>query len=408
MRSLAVQALTRGHRLSASILAFPQDDPTRAKMAPARQPKLGNRKYQLKQQTIRSMCFMPKAGVQYQLADSPLHERTHPSRLVQAAEAVSFFTDLGTVGRNDPDDVKRQANADQLGRVGATTVQVWTDASVTGDAEDQHAAAGGAFIAYDVLGNEVAALSGMMKPSKWSCSYSAERPTLLAALRAATSAQHVESMAFFTDSLSTVKALQRGPLAVRGEELQEIWYQLTLLHERGTKLSLAFVFSHCGTTRNEAVDRRADAARVQRCPEMPTWTPDAARARMVVHRRQYDEDCFPEVNGRTFRGKYCRKPTKPKTLQIFRSHYRLLLQLRVGVSRRLGGWRHETTDPCPQCHGLHMTRGGGAVEHLFQCTATAALQLRARHGVTSTVDLWNAPERAARYAAEFIRSAVAG
>ena len=95
------------------------------------------------------------------------------------------------------------------------------------------------------------------------CSYRAEALTIEAALidilRPLSLAQHRKR--FFgrrylvvTDSQSVIRALQTGPLSQTGDTENRIWVLLMRLANLGAWVTLQFVYSHCGVTRNEAVD----------------------------------------------------------------------------------------------------------------------------------------------------------
>ena len=132
------------------------------------------------------------------------------------------------------------------------------------------------------------------------CSYRAEALTIEAALidilRPLSLAQHRKR--FFgrrylvvTDSQSVIRALQTGPLSQTGDTENRIWVLLMRLADLGVWVTLQFVYSHCGVTRNEAVDVAAKAAVAQPHPGLdttPVWLTDLSRrvkARIRMQRK---------------------------------------------------------------------------------------------------------------------------
>ncbi|KEG05642.1 Tbingi protein, partial [Trypanosoma grayi] len=77
----------------------------------------------------------------------------------------------------------------------------------------------------------------------------------------------------FTDSLSLLMALQKGPLTVTDPILRILWNLLLDMQHRKARIRLQFIFGHCGVKKNEARDKKAKA--VFDIPQFEdTWIPD--------------------------------------------------------------------------------------------------------------------------------------
>eukprot|EP00760_Papus_ankaliazontas_P039752 PhM_4_TR9771/c2_g1_i1/m.38534 len=80
-----------------------------------------------------------------------------------------------------------------------------------------------------------------------------------------------------TDSMSTLAALESGPIDQHEPICVDIWRTLVQLADLGVHMRLQFVYSHCGVPRNEAADAAAKAARGHGEAQTSSWWRDAAR-----------------------------------------------------------------------------------------------------------------------------------
>lgn len=328
---------------------------------------------------------------------------THPADLGEVFLRTSFIMDLKGLKRDSPDEEKK-AFGDAVVASLPEGLNCFSDASVFQPTVNDPVRRSGIATVFFRTPISIQHLT----LGKYACSYSGERLGVVAALRLALE-KVVEwnlpnrHLNIVTDSLSVLQALATGPWrAAHGQE-QEIWTLLSqLLSQHGVTVTFAFVFSHCGVTGNEIVDREADvAAADKKLPPSPAWPKDIFRDPVSAAKGQWDEEVLKKS---TLRGKFYQKPThSPKYIRGLNScSNSLLMQLRVGVCARLGGWRHETKDPCPMCKEVVLARGGVAIIHLFSCPAGA--EMRQKHNlVPDPGQLWTKPLSAVRYAEEAIR-----
>ena len=209
--------------------------------------------------------------------------------------------------------------------------------------------------------------------------------------------------------------LAKGPLRQDTWHGVQIWDRLLRIAST-TRVTIAFVFAHCGLPRNEAIDvkARTACALTDDARALHTWPTDAARAHSRADAIHYDTSTDMGFRGRAThdpshldptRGTCRYAPSKTPPLRS-RAQFRLLFQLRTGVCARLGGMRHGVPpEECPRCAEPCMRRSGvfggpNAVDHLFACPATCAL--RDHHGVHFTSDLWVKPAQCVAYALAFL------
>ena len=91
------------------------------------------------------------------------------------------------------------------------------------------------------------------------------------------------SLLICTDSQSLLAALAQGPILQTGDIENEIWDTLLQLGSRNVRVTLQFVYGHCGIARNDEVDVEADEAAELPQDDVPVWMTDfmAATKRLV-------------------------------------------------------------------------------------------------------------------------------
>lgn len=157
------------------------------------------------------------------------------------------------------------------------------------------------------------------------CSYTAESVASLIGLEWLVDGQHAAAprtpghLIWATDSSSLLQTLEKGVLNQTDYLPSRIWQLLLKLVERGWKISLVFVFSHCGTIRNDAADKAADellkahrkAGRADYHRRTGNWWRDTARLRHAAY-----ESSIPSLtSGRYATTMHHHQRTKPLSPQ---------------------------------------------------------------------------------------------
>ncbi len=76
-----------------------------------------------------------------------------------------------------------------------------------------------------------------------------------------------------TDSLSSIQALQKGPLVQKYAIEDDVWSRLTRMTNRGYTFHFQFVYGHCGVPENEEADQLSNTIACGE-PPTPAWEPD--------------------------------------------------------------------------------------------------------------------------------------
>lgn len=273
-----------------------------------------------------------------------------------------------------PVERRRSAVEKRVAGVQADTV-CYCDASVEEATETSPLRSAGAF---SIAGSVSSQAFG-----RYACSFTAEARTLLTLLHAL-EALPPQRIAIFADCLSVISSLARGPAAAGDAVIMDLWAELLHLAGHHLNITVAFIFGHVDFAPHDVVDLAAGAA-LRDAPAERIWWRDGARphnraiyAAYVASRKQSwwrDHNALSATN---------RCPRLPAAAA------KVLLRLRTGVEPHVGGWRHGVNDPCPQCGAFLERSTAPGVAHFFSCTAAVAM--RAEHGVTGPTDLWS-PER---------------
>ena len=251
-----------------------------------------------------------------------------------------------------------------------------------------------------------------------SCSFRTEADAIRLALRIVADVG-APGARVVTDSLSTLRALERGHLGQNDVLPQLIWAELLRLCDASTRSSVSFTFLFSHTMDAEDLPDShgnlwhwaiwgngvADACaawqrtRVAAPCIAPWWAMDRARLDTTVIETE-DDDAVLLPDWWTPVGKaprFKRQEAKflpPKT-------FRLVQQLRAGVVPSLGGHLHDRPEPCRVCGEPNaLRRGGVAVRHLFDCPGLAAARLHLSiHGVQV---VWERPQVAVSYLESYL------
>eukprot|EP00760_Papus_ankaliazontas_P010445 PhM_4_TR14272/c2_g2_i2/m.4892 len=230
------------------------------------------------------------------------------------------------------------------------TIEFWTDATV----DDRRQQLGtGAWLMFADSPDEGADpdLVGHVNAGTNTCSFRAEALTiemalenLLTLVQPWTPTRRQEYSFFvITDSMSTLAALESGPIDQHEPVCIRMWHTLAKLADLGIHLRLQFVYSHCGALRNEAAD--AEASRASHLPPVhtsPSWWRDSARY-------TYTRNAQPEPPATTFwcRGEHVLDPLMNRTKCVRFARIRTESTLEFGTFRRHLGL--ERTMNCRWC-----------------------------------------------------------
>lgn len=360
----------------------------------------------------------PAVHVPRQMVDRPLPLLS--SLPYEVSSALRYFDQItvlllenGGASRTSAAEVRRKANFARRQRAqalaGRATHQIWCDAAVEGPARIG-AGAGRLYVARDPLEGEAAESdrsddeSPAVPPQPMllercsesmigrdASSFSAEAVTLLGSLEdfqprllAVPETEH-RVLHVYSDSLSCLSAIAKGP--GRQHELlcvEAIW-RLVELVRAGWRIALVFQFAHCGTRRNEDVDKRADqlvtpllAAHTAGLALPPsrygTWWKDSARARAAREVADY-QAINPMACTLWNQLAIPRAPIKLHQ-RISGKGWRFLSQARTGACGVAGGLS-ERPEPCPLCHDPSaLGRGARTSNHFFTCAAASAVAIR--------------------------------
>ena len=345
----------------------------------------------------------------------------------QFAHCVRFYRRFGVSKRQLKEDdhdlaesEMRRLNTERYKSLPFPRIEVWCDGSLTMDKDNLSPANEGfAYIVEKVESAEGARTELARSKDKvnlWACNYTeeshamrdgAKRVVELLSADPASSDLLRLPVVFFTDCLSFLDCMERGPLNQVDLIPTETWR--SCLHMLNTGLtasvSFCFVFSHCGFELHERVDKLAkEAAAEARIPYFPRpahWN-DAARQSRLKHARDHDDFILHGESSNNFRGRHLPRDENgvvkrsyacsTQLLQLPMEEAKLIYRLRVGVDPALPGCRYRIQELCPRCFETLSREGYNGVEHMFSCSSFEAgfyrNQVFARYDIKPTV-LWS-------------------
>ncbi len=316
-----------------------------------------------------------------------------------AVEGVRFETSAAEA-RPTSDEAKRKLNAVALARLGPVAVRCWTDGSHQPANEAAHIdeRASSAFVVRsgDSLVREYSV--GVGVPA---CSFSAEVEAIVLLLTWLLAQPIRGAVAILTDSLSTIRALQCGPLTQRIPRLRHIWRALLRATAQGVHVTFCFQYSHVGDPDADYVDSLAKAG-LSQAAQTPPWAYDCVTQTMRAFvATAVARDCHG-----TFRSQFTSAPTIWRAAEwrgIPSTAARLIAQMRTGNSAAVGGHLYRQTDACPHCDAPLVRGAGQPIAHVFACPHDACAAARdALQPPISAVDLWQRPRQALEYLRHYL------
>ena len=336
-----------------------------------------------------------------------------PPWATQSTHLVSFHSSLIRPCPTDtPNYVKKRLAEDTLQQLGEFDVELWTDGTLQMDqrTEQQVGIGGGLMFERGRQRFKTCAAAGLL-PS----SFRAEGTGIITSLHYLI--QHVppdrlnaKTLLICTDSISQVGALAQGPLLQTNLQNSEIWVALLqLLDMVGvTRIVFQWVPTHCGLSRNEAVDKCVGQSVDEVSEQQSRAAIPLAALKAAVKSRLRTTWLGNIVSQPPLRDHPFPKKVDLRVItHLPRADATLLLQLRAGVCREVGQlWHHlrgDTDKKCRWCKG-----DKESVTHLFShCRAGSVVALKKGFGIKDVRLLGSSDEARLRVCVSFVRQALA-
>ena len=153
------------------------------------------------------------------------------------------------------------------------------------------------------------------------------------------------SVLIASDWQSLLSCLNQGPLRQNSEVGAGIWRSLLYLLEKSycSKIVFQFVYSHCGVVKNEMVDRAADHAlssMESKHQQKAAIHMDAVKAELKSGLMEGWKSSLDQNTVRFRLGGKSSFSDHKTSATLTRRDETLLMQLRTGECRLLGGFRH--------------------------------------------------------------------
>ena len=372
------------------------------------------------------------APIKLQLRRAPLliTPLTKPFELSRASLVEFRLTLDEHCPKSLPPGQKRRIAENTLEALGRFTIQLWSDGSVQEDPTSKKVAGVGAAHIYD---DSRQSRHPVLRSSKvagfLASSFTAEGVGILVGLQELAtydlSTHQHPTLLICSDCLSQLSALSQGPLAQKTYLNSDIWLNcLSLVRaDRFSKIVFQFVPSHCGLTRNEAIDGYVQAAFDTLLPNQHTaQTPlSTIKAYMSSHARiHYQEDAKKAIADSTSGATVYRtaafqrnNPVPWTNLTISRNLSRadatLLTQLRCGWCINMGPLWHKmnpaSSNPGKTCRWC--SNAPETINHLFaECKARCIVEIKTQLKLRNTKSLGSEEVEELKKCAEFARRAL--
>ena len=328
-----------------------------------------------------------------------------PLKLGEALSKTNFAIDPSGIRKDDREAAAR-FNKEQIENR-RTPWELWTDGSFKVTKEST--LSGGAWCLWH---EDLLAHSGCISLGDVACSYSAEAEALRAGIFAtvkllASLPSPPQRVRVFSDSLSCLSELARGPYRQSEQWAEAIWGALSL---SSTSFSFNFVFAHTKNnddiepseptpgpeSRADTVDKRAKDS-LSSTATSPQWARDLARPILRVALEAAKARDGQGPSPMAYAGIEV-TPSDPTTPQVPIQDMATLYRLRTGACPEIGGFKFQEADPCRLCgvlRGRYSSDLTPAIPHIFSCTGLPPSS-------TTLADLWDSPRDALKRYKEYL------
>ena len=337
-----------------------------------------------------------------------LFQDIEPWSTSRAHEVVFQLYVVGHCTKNSSENEKKIATDATIAALGQFDFEVWTDGSVR---EKAGAGAGLIFPKKTKYGNKSSKVIKVKAPAGYLCSsFRAEgialKATLEKLVEMTTGAQYGanfkhSSVLIASDSQSLLSCLNQGPLRQNSEIGAGIWRSLLYLLEKSycSKIVFQFVYSHCGVVKNEMVDRAADHAlssMESKHQQKAAIHMDAVKAELKSGLMEGWKSSLDQNTVRFRLGGKTSFSDHKMSATLTRRDETLLMQLRTGDCRLLGGFRHllfkDRWDGC--CRWCKCEKE--TVDHIFNRCLTLT-SLRKEEGIADSEALFSKPKESVMF-----------
>ena len=274
-----------------------------------------------------------------------------------------------------------------IGANGARTLYIFTDGARRETRGRIHESCAGAFVICSTAHPRTRAdviYQGQISANPIACIYTAELLAIYEALKWIKANRRryprvagCDRIVLITDSKSALESMKTTWLRRIGDLEQRacrVLFDLATL-PKPFRITLAFVFSHTGgCLGNERADKLAttaleDVGRVWRDDEL--WHVDSTRR---IQRNFHDKE-QEAMDPHCFRSRFIMRdgranlaPSERLPVALTRAEEIMLFRARVGTMPDVGGFLHNSPDPCPMCcEPGALGRRGTTIRHLLGC-----------------------------------------
>ena len=366
-----------------SMIRMPENDPLRKMVEEERKP---NRLKTKSWMDASNNTIVPTGLSEEDIANRELLN-THlsfPPWNCNLSKRISLCPNLcRKVARIEGNETERKlATMETLEKLGVYDLELWTDGSV------KDFKSTGAAVLYDNLQNstDTPVKSSYLPAGKLSASYHAEVVAMITGLDMIINSPYIakSSLLICSDSQSTIRKLEQGPIQNHEPLLEKLWKRLFRVASQ-MPIKIQFVAAHCGIVKNEAVDDLAKNA-LDLVDQSQVALPFECAT--VAMKKEVQERWRLNTRETSHRFRACKKSVSDTIFcGLDRKKSSLLAQLRCGKSRWIGEWRVTAglTDDS-RCRWCRVA--DESVEHIFSdCPSRVLRRLRREKRIKGTTVL---------------------